>query len=94
MIKTNVFKIYINSYTIVLEISTGNMIPNPHDRRVGIYNSIIFCMNIYSFDNNEDKIINKIRKAFLFFLFFFRKDRAQKIAEKIMCQTKSVAKYR
>ena len=69
MIKTNVFKIYINSYTIVLEIFTGNRIPNPHGRRVGIYNSIIFCIDIYSFENNEDKIINKIRKAFLFFLF-------------------------
>ena len=36
------------------------MIPNPHGRRVAIYNSIIICVNIYSFEINENKVINKI----------------------------------
>ena len=43
-IKTNIFKIYINTpnYTIVLEIFTGNMILNPHGWRVDIYTTDYF----------------------------------------------------
>ena len=70
------------------------MIPNPHGRRVAIYNSIIVLYEyLHVLKIMKTKLLTRSERLFLFFPFF-RGDRAQKIAEKIMCQAKNVAKYR
>ena len=73
------------------------MIPNPHGRRVAIYNSIIFLYEIeylHVLKIMKTKLLTRSERLFPF--FFFRGDRAQKIAKKIMCLnyyvTKNVAK--
>ena len=88
-IKTNIFKIYINTpnYTIVLEIFTGNMILNPHGWRVDIYTTDYFSYEyLHVLKIMKTKLLTRSERLFLF--SFFRGTEIRKYLKKICVRLK------
>ena len=56
------------------------MIPNPHGKRVAIYNSIIFLYEyLHVLKIIKTKLLTRSERLFIFFLFF-RRDRASGVS--------------